>query len=149
MPRYVLNQYSLGNLGGSSVSCGSSALGTGRLALSCFAGVMSGPDVQFGIVSKSIFPKQFCREEAIWEHTKANQHNFSQSSHCSDYMDKKIIFDRFQKTCHGKADCQLDIKFTGVYKNDTDSALISPDGDCGVEAFLFAQVPCKLPVSDS
>lgn len=105
MPRYVLNQYSLGNLGGSSVSCGSSALGTGRLALSCFAGVMSGPDVQFGIVSKSIFPKQFCREEAIWEHTKANQHNFSQSSHCSDYMDKKIIFDRFQKTCHGKADC--------------------------------------------
>ena len=50
-PRYIFNQFSLGNMGGSNIQCSQHGLSDNSFVAECFNGVLSTDKAKFGILS--------------------------------------------------------------------------------------------------
>ena len=65
-PLYAINQFSLGNLGGSQTQCTVKPLMVDTVNLHCDVGRLDIKNVIFGVMSTEVKDPFFCREEAIW-----------------------------------------------------------------------------------
>ena len=65
-PLYALNQFTLGNLGGSSTTCDVKPLLVDTVSLSCAVGRLDTSNIVYGVMSTQIKDPFFCREEPIW-----------------------------------------------------------------------------------
>lgn len=65
--RYILNQITLGNLGGASVKCQTYEIKSGEISFACENGQIQWDKAIFGVMATSIQEKYFCRESAIWD----------------------------------------------------------------------------------
>jgi hypothetical protein len=100
-PKYVFNQFTLGNMGGASILCAQKRTGTLELNLNCPNGeMMVGDSAQIGMMSKEIEMKTSCTEESIWA-VAAN----ADVTNCSTTMDVSGFKAQLLEKCHGKKSC--------------------------------------------
>jgi len=59
-PAYALNMLSLGNLGGSHVSCDLKKMEFGEINMQCLSGRINVDDFQFGVMSEQISHQIYC-----------------------------------------------------------------------------------------
>lgn len=63
----MVDQFSMGNLGGSSVSCNSYQMRDQEIKVGCETGLIQWQHAKFGVMTSQIKEKIFCTEEAIWK----------------------------------------------------------------------------------
>ena len=98
-PRYMFNQFSLGNMGGSNIQCSQHGLTVENNTLphkttydytsfvaECYNGVLSTDKAKFGILSTELDKQTYCRDKAIWNVTS----NIGRAN-CTEYMTPSLI----------------------------------------------------------
>jgi len=118
------------------------------MTLSCGVGRISYKDAKFGVMSSQISQKVYCEESAIWKKTDINS-----TTNCTALLDEAAIWKQLKK-CDDKISCKIDFQDTNkntlLFKSTSDSsvsALFSKSGNCGDQAYFYAQVPCTIPTS--
>lgn len=82
-PRYLFNQFSLGNMGGTTVACTQHLLQDKKFTFTCYDGVMSADKALFGVLNEKLDKQTYCRDDAIWE-----KNDKTKVANCTSYMKK-------------------------------------------------------------
>jgi len=127
--KYPINQFSIGNLGGSNIFCAQKRVGTGSFAMSCPNGqfTINETSVHLGLMSMDIPQKIFCKEDAIWE-----SNSKTDIAECTDNIDKDALYKRVKDNCDLKKTCSISTK--GLLNAGVSSEVAS---QCGDEAFVY------------
>ena len=96
-PKAIINMWSLGNMGSSTVSCKSKPLGVGSILFSCPMGQIDVLNPIIGIMNTGLKTKEYCTEKAIWK----DIHNIPPPSTCTSYIDKLKMYERIIEQCQG------------------------------------------------
>jgi len=66
-PKYMFNQFTIGNLGGSGVYCNQRRIGVGEMKLDCPNGnILVDQYTKFGIMSTEVLQKMHCTDESVF-----------------------------------------------------------------------------------
>jgi hypothetical protein len=135
----MVDQFSMGNLGGSSVSCNSYQMRDQEIKVGCETGLIQWQHAKFGVMTSQIKEKIFCREEAIW---KEDHHKGFVN--CTALVDFDRVNTYLSQQCDQQKTCNVVLPY--VYREDPpDKSWLQPDGQCGRGAFFYVQVPCTIP----
>ena len=106
IPGYSFNQYSLGNVGGSTAICSTSAFTSDQnMPLSCTSGLITidaiatnteAPIFEVGIVPTAIKVNTHCANSA-----------FEDPAQCSKFVDKDALHNYLDTECVGKKQCSI------------------------------------------
>lgn len=101
-PRYIFNQFSLGNMGGTSVECVHKPIKETSFTLKCYYGNVQPTKADFGILSTTLDKQNYCTNKAIWEGDNSKK----TKADCTSLMDKTYIQDQLDKCAH-KPNCTI------------------------------------------
>lgn len=96
-PKAIINMWSLGNMGSSTVSCKSAPLAHERLSFSCPMGLIDVMHPSLGIMNTGLRTKVFCSEAAIWK----DSNNVEPEVTCTSYIDRVRMYERIVRLCQG------------------------------------------------
>jgi hypothetical protein len=100
---YMLKQFSLGNMGGSSVVCENKFLSDQRLIMSCPTGTIFDYDnVIYGVMSNKLDKLNYCRNEAI-DFTAQE----SGTINCSEQIDDDFMINQIASCSGDKSRCAI------------------------------------------
>jgi hypothetical protein len=135
--KYAITQYSLGNMGGSSVSCASVKMAQPAVYLECYTGFMDEKNYRFGVMPNDVENAIYCTEEALWaDKANADRHN------CTNEMNRDVMQKRIVDQCKGRGNCTVSL--ADWYKAGTDPAILDKNGVCGQDATFFLQAACTI-----
>lgn len=139
--KYVINQWSLGNMAGSNIFCGQKRIGTSNMPISCPMGkmVINETSAQLGIMSMNVAQKIHCTEESIW-----GASDETTVSNCTANMNYDAFYTQLKTNCDGKVEC--DVNLDNLLSSTADS---ETQAQCGDEAFVYVQAPCLIEASDA
>jgi len=125
--KYFINQYSLGNMGGSNIMCSQKRIGTATMRLTCPNGLMQTEQATFGLMNMDVDQKIYCTEQAIWSSGFDNT-----AVNCTANADMTLLKKRLTDKCDGQTSCDIDI--TGLLNAGVSSDV---SAKCGDEAFVY------------
>ena len=128
--KYPITQYSLGNMGGSSVTHASAKLKLPQIYIECYTGEMHTSDFEFGVMPNDIYVAKYLTNEALFgDVANKDRHN------CTDEMDKDVMQKRIVAECAGKGNCTVPL--ANWAKSGAAADTVSGAGVCGDDATFF------------
>ena len=85
-PRYVFNQFSLGNMGGSDIQCSQHSLSDGLFVAECIHKVLNTTKAKYGVLSTELDKQTYCRDNATWS-VPSNKGR----ANCTEYITPSLI----------------------------------------------------------
>jgi hypothetical protein len=86
--RYVFNQFSLGNMGGTTILCEHSIISDKHFTAKCYDGILSADKAKFGVLSTALDKQTYCRTDAVFNvKNTANKNKVD----CSKFINSESV----------------------------------------------------------